>query len=37
MLDEFIKDEEIHKLRTEAGVEISSQEVISVIKSHQIM
>jgi len=37
MLDEFMKDEEIRKLRTEAGVVISSQEVISVIKKHKII
>jgi len=37
MLDEFMKDEEIRKLRTEAGVVISSQEDISVIKKHKII
>ena len=37
LLDDFMEDKEIHRLRTEAGVVIESQEVISVIKNYKIL
>lgn len=36
LLDDFMEDKEIHRLRKEAGVIIESQEVLSVIKDYKI-
>ena len=37
LLDSFMQNKEIHKLRTDAGVIIESQEVISLIKKHKFL